>query len=451
MARLFGTDGIRRLVGGELTAEMAFKLGLAGAKVLTKPGEKPGMVIGMDTRISSDMLAAALSAGICSVGGDVHNVGVVPTSAVAHLVRKYGLSAGIMVSASHNTFEDNGIKFYNGDGYKLTDETEDKIEELLPFLNEIPQAQGGNVGRIMTDTDGLGDYIEFLKSCINNISLKGTKIALDCANGAAYKAAPRVFSELGANISVIGDNPDGVNINANCGSTHIKTLVNHVKNGDYDLAFAFDGDADRCFAVDSNGFVLDGDMIMNVIAAYRKTKGLLAKDTVVATVMSNLGFLLAAEKCGIKTEQVQVGDRYVLGRMIEGGYNLGGEQSGHIICLDHHTTGDGILTALILSAIAAESGKKLNELNTMVALPQVLANAVVANSAKQAVLDDINIINEIKVLTKHFEGRGRVLIRPSGTEALVRVMIEGEDVEEITTHARKLADMMEETAKKIAV
>jgi len=451
MARLFGTDGIRRLVGAELTAEMAFKLGLAGAEILTKSGEKPSMVIGMDTRISSDMLAAALSAGICSVGGDVHNVGVVPTSAVAHLVRKYGLSAGIMVSASHNTFEDNGIKFYNGNGYKLTDDIEDKIEEMLPHLNEIPQAQGDNVGRIMSDTDGLGDYVEFLKSCVGNVSLEGMKIALDCANGAAYKAAPRVFSEIGAKISVIGDKPDGVNINANCGSTHIETLVDFVKNGDYDLAFAFDGDADRCFAVDSNGNVLDGDMIMNVIATYWKSKGLLAKDTVVATVMSNLGFFLAAEKCGIKTEQVQVGDRYVLGRMIEGGYNLGGEQSGHIICLDHHTTGDGVLTALILSVIVAESGKKINELNTMAALPQVLANAAVANSAKQAVLDDKDIINEIKILTKHFEGRGRVLIRPSGTEALVRVMIEGEDVEEITAHAQRLADMMEKVAEKVTM
>ena len=441
MGQMFGTDGIRGRAGAFLTAQMAFNLGAAGAKVLAKSDKKPTVLIGMDTRVSCDMLAAALSAGICSIGADVHMAGVVPTPAVAYLVRKYGLSMGIMVSASHNAFGDNGIKFYNSQGHKLSDEVENEIEAMLG--QETVQAEGENIGRIFNVDTATADYVEFLKSTANT-NLQGKKIALDCANGATFMAAPDVFKVLGAEVTTLADKPDGININADCGSTHVDLLAEHVKNGDFDMGFAFDGDGDRCFAVDENGGIIDGDMIMAIIGKYWAAKGILAKNTIVATVMSNLGFLNEVKEAGLKVEQTQVGDRYVLECMMDGGYSLGGEQSGHIIALDHSTTGDGLLTALLLAVIVQETGKTLGQLNTMQKMPQVLVNAKLVNATKEAIQADAAIQAEIEALHEKYENRGRVLIRPSGTEPLLRVMIEGADMTEITTDAKKLAQMMED-------
>ncbi|MCL2573521.1 MAG: phosphoglucosamine mutase [Defluviitaleaceae bacterium] len=441
MARMFGTDGVRGQVGTKITAKLAFDLGVAGAHVLAKSDKKPVVLIGMDTRVSSDMLAAALAAGICSVGADVLLAGVVPTPAVAHLVQKYGLSAGVMVSASHNPFGDNGIKFYDGKGHKLSDEIENEIEEI--FGNEAKQATGADIGRIFQAQMATADYVEFLQDKAGS-NLKGKKIALDCANGATFMAAPAIFEMLGANVTTIACEPDGININDDCGSTHIEKLAENVKSGGFDMGFAFDGDGDRCFALDENGDIIDGDMIMSIIGKHWLAKGKLAKNTVVATVMSNLGFFMDAEKAGLVVEQTKVGDRYVLERMMEGGFILGGEQSGHIICLDHHTTGDGILAALILASISQETGKTLSRLNTMQKMPQVLENAKLGNATKEAVLADATIQAQIDALHKKYEGNGRVLIRPSGTEPLLRVMIEGADLEEITKDAKHLAKMMED-------
>jgi len=395
------------------------------------------------------MLTAALTAGICSAGVDVYNAGVLPTSAVAYLVRKYGFAAGVMVSASHNPYFDNGIKFYQGDGHKLTDETEDEIEALMADAEKISLDVGLDVGRVLTGRDVLTDYVDFLKSCVESADLGSMKIALDCANGAAYQIAPRVFAELGANVGVIANNPDGININDNCGSTHMDGMITYVKNGDFDMGFAFDGDADRCFALDEMGNVLDGDMIMAIIGKDWRKKGLLRKNTIVATVMSNLGFIKLAGENDIEVMQAKVGDRYVLEMMMDGGFCLGGEQSGHIICLNHHTTGDGVIAALILASIAAESGKKLSELNNMIHMPQVLVNVKIPNDAKEAVMKHSVVAAEIEKLESHFAGNGRVLVRPSGTEPLVRVMIEGENIEEITAEANRIAKLMEKLAQNI--
>ena len=441
MERLFGTDGVRGKAGAFLTAKLAFDLGASGARILAKSDKKPKVLIGMDTRVSSDMLAAALAAGICSVGADVYMAGVIPTPAVAYLVRKYGLSAGVMVSASHNAFGDNGIKFYNNRGYKLSDEIENEIEATVG--QETVQAEGADIGRVYSGNLATADYVEFLKLTANT-NLAGKKIALDCANGATFMAAPAIFETLGASVTALANEPDGININAGCGSTHVDLLAEHVKAGDYDMGFAFDGDGDRCFAIDEHGNVIDGDMIMAIIGKHWLAKGKLSKNTIVATVMSNLGFFMDAKKAGLSVEQTQVGDRYVLERMMSEGYSLGGEQSGHIICLDYHTTGDGILTSLLLAAIAQETGKTLGQLNTMQKMPQVLENAKLGNTTKEAIQADAAIQAEIAALHTKYEGRGRVLIRPSGTEPLIRVMIEGEDMAEITDDAKRLAQMMED-------
>jgi len=441
LGRLFGTDGVRGKAGAKLTAKLAFDLGIAGARILAKSDKKPTVLIGMDPRMSSDMLAAALAAGICSVGADVIMAGVVPTPAVAHLVCKYGLSAGVMVSASHNSFGDNGIKFYNGQGYKLSDEIENEIEAMLG--KETQQATGADIGRIFRADMATADYVEFLKLAVPT-NLAGKKIVLDCANGATFMAAPAIFEALGADVTALANEPDGTNINDGCGSTHVDLLAKHVKNGSFDMAFAFDGDGDRCFAVDENGNIIDGDMILSIIGKHWSAKGKLSKNTVVATVMSNLGFFMDAEKAGLTIEQTQVGDRYVLERMIAGGFNLGGEQSGHVVCLEHHTTGDGTLTALLLAQIVQETGKTLSQLNTMQLMPQVLINAKLGSISKEAIQANVTIQAAIEVLHKKYEGRGRVLIRPSGTEPLIRVMIEGSDMDEITTDAKKLAQMMED-------
>jgi len=427
---------------------MTFDLGVAGATVLTKSYEKLGILIGADTRISSDMMVAALTAGICSVGVNVFHAGIVPAPTVAYLVRKYGLSAGIMVSASHNHFADNGIKFYNGQGHKLTDEIEDEITAIFEKVGDVPQAHGNGIGKVICTDAATVDYADFLAAAVQNVDLRGKKIVLDCANGATYRVAPMVFAQLGAEVNTLFDTPDGININADCGSTHVDKLAQHVKAGGFDMGFAFDGDGDRCFAVDENGGVLDGDMIMAVIGKHWYKKGLLSKNTIVATIMSNLGFFNDINRAGLNAEQTKVGDRYVLEKMIMDGYNLGGEQSGHIICLDHHTTGDGTLTALVLASIVQETGKTLSQLNTVVKLPQVMINAKIPNAAKDVVLTDSVISAEIAAAEKKFAGRGRVNVRPSGTEPLIRVMIEGDDLDEITAEAKRIAKMMENLTKE---
>ncbi|MFI3173818.1 MAG: phosphoglucosamine mutase [Bacillota bacterium] len=449
MGKLFGTDGVRGIANKELTGQLAFELGRAGAYVLTKERRNaPRILVAMDTRMSGDMLESALVAGICSVGAHAVLAGVVPTPAVAHLVRKYRLDAGVMISASHNPIEYNGIKFFNRDGYKLPDALEDEIESvILSHGDLVPIPVGGDLGTKSFAEDALDDYIEFLKNTTKE-RFGNLKIALDCANGAAYKAAPLTFLELGANMCIIHNEPDGTNINKACGSTHMEDLMELVKENGADVGFAFDGDADRCLAVDENGELIDGDKILAICGQHMKENGTLKNDTVVATVMSNLGLSIMCKENDLHIEQTKVGDRYVLENMLENDYNLGGEQSGHVIFLDHNTTGDGILTALSLLCVMKQTGKKASELaKVMEVLPQVLINAKVNNAKKELYMEDADIVAAIEKLDKKFSGEGRVLIRTSGTEPLVRVMIEGKDMELMQKEARRLADLIEDKLK----
>lgn len=443
MSRLFGTDGVRGVANTELTAELAYNLGRAGAYVLTEGTHKPKIIVGKDTRISGDMLEAALVAGILSVGAEAVCIGVIPTPAVAHLTREYGADAGVMISASHNPVEYNGIKFFNDKGYKLSDDLEDEIQRVIENNFEgVSSPTGVNLGRKTREKSAMEDYIEFAKNTVG-ISLEGVRVALDCANGAAYEAAVQAFRGLGAEVLVINDNPDGTNINENCGSTHPEELMEYVVKKKCQMGFAFDGDADRCLAVDEKGNLIHGDYILTVCAKYLKDLGRLKDDTLVVTVMSNLGLMIACEKEGINTIKTKVGDRYVLEEMVDKGYVLGGEQSGHIIFLQHNTTGDGLVTALQVASIVKKTGKTLSELaSIMKELPQVLANAKVPNNMKDIHEKDEEIISEIKKIEATLNGVGRVLIRPSGTEPLVRVMLEGENQEEIDKMAHGLADLI---------
>jgi phosphoglucosamine mutase len=390
------------------------------------------------------MLEVALVAGICSVGAEAICLGVIPTPAVAYLTRFYNADAGVVISASHNPFEFNGIKFFNSKGYKLSDEIEDRIDAIITKNSEpLPAPTGSRVG-IRTDRESaMQDYADFLKSTVD-CDLTGLKIAVDCANGAAFKAAPEVLSGLGAHICVINNHPDGININKNCGSTHIKGLQQYVRECGADLGFAFDGDADRVLAVDENGNLIDGDRIMAIIGLELKKRGKLARDTIVATVMSNLGFDIMAAGSGIKLAKTKVGDRYVLEEMLDKGYVLGGEQSGHVIFLDYNTTGDGLLTALQLLKTVRSTGRSLSELaSVMQVLPQVLKNAKVKNENKHRYMEDELVARLCCELETEFHGEGRVLIRPSGTEPLVRVMIEGKNQEYIARRAAELAEIIE--------
>lgn len=443
MSRMFGTDGVRGIANTELTAQTAYNLGRAGAHVLTEGTHKPKILVAKDTRISGDMLEAALVAGILSVGAEAVVLGVLPTPAVAHLTREYGADAGVMISASHNPVEYNGIKFFNGNGYKLSDDLEDKIQATIENGFEgVLSPVGVNLGRNIVEISALDDYIEFAKKTIDS-KLEGVKVALDCANGAAYKAAVKAFRELGAEVYVINDNPDGTNINEKCGSTHPEELMDYVVKKGCDMGFAFDGDADRCLAVDEKGNLINGDFILTLCAKYLKDKGELKDDTLVVTVMSNLGLDIACKNLGIKTLKTKVGDRYVLEEMVKNEYVLGGEQSGHIIFLNNNTTGDGLVTALNVAAVCKETKKTLGELaSVMKELPQVLVNATVPNEMKNIYLTDEEIKTEIERMEKLMDGKGRVLIRPSGTEPLVRVMLEGEDQEEIDRLAHNLAEMI---------
>ncbi|MBR2382552.1 MAG: phosphoglucosamine mutase [Anaerotignum sp.] len=449
MARLFGTDGVRGVANTELTGDLAFRLGRAGAYVLTKEKKHaPRILVAMDTRISGDMLESALVAGICSVGAHAVVAGVIPTPAVAYLVRKYRLDAGVMISASHNPVEYNGIKFFDNQGYKLSDELEDEIEDILMSRPEIlPSPTGIGLGTKGYAEEALDDYLAFLTKTTKE-RFGGIKVALDCANGAAYKAAPLAMLDLGAQLCIIHNDPDGTNINDKCGSTHMDDLKKLVVENGADIGFAFDGDADRCLAVDEKGELIDGDKILAICGLDMKQRGELKKDTIVGTVMSNLGLIMMGRENGIDILQTAVGDRYVLERMLADGYNIGGEQSGHVIFLDYNSTGDGVLTAIQLLSVLKRSGKKASELaNIMQVMPQVLVNARVNNAKKNSYMDDEEVRKGIEELEKEFSQDGRVLIRTSGTEPLVRVMIEGKDIEKMDKAARKLASLIEERLK----
>ena len=445
MGKLFGTDGVRGVANDELTPLLAMQLGQAGAFVLTKENKhKPTIMVGCDTRISGDMLANALMAGICSVGANAVYVGVIPTPAVAYLTRKYKVDAGVVISASHNPVEFNGIKFFDGDGYKMLDELEDEIESIINNnMNGIKFPIGSNVGKIKYRTDAREEYINHSIRSVN-IDLSPLKIVVDCAEGASYYTSVEALRELGANIVAIHNMPDGTNINANCGSTHMEELKARVVYEKANIGLAFDGDADRLLAVDEQGNVVDGDQIMAIVGNHMKENGDLANNTIVATVMSNLGFFLMAEKNGIHIKQTKVGDRYVLEQMKEIGASLGGEQSGHIIFLKENTTGDGLLSALHLLKVMVETEKTLSELATiMEVLPQALINAKVPNHKKEKYMEYPEIADAIQKLTDKFAGQGRVLIRPSGTEPLVRVMIEGKDQKMIENDAKQLAELIQ--------
>ena len=445
MARLFGTDGVRGSANEELTPQLAMQLGQAGAYVLTKENaHKPTIMVGCDTRISGDMLANALMAGVCSVGANAVYVGVVPTPAVAYLTKKYKVDAGVVISASHNPVEFNGIKFFDGNGYKLPDAMEDEIEALIKSdMNGIKFPTGSGVGKIKYRTDAREEYINHAIQSVP-IDLSGMKIVVDCAEGASFYTSVEALKELGAEVVAIHNNPDGTNINANCGSTHMGELQARVVYEKAQVGLAFDGDADRLLAVDENGKQVDGDQIMAIVGCHMKKQGKLKGNTIVATVMSNLGFFIMGEKNEIKIEQTKVGDRYVLERMKEIDASLGGEQSGHVIFLDENTTGDGLLSALHLLEVMVETKKPLSELaKIMEVLPQALVNAKVPNHKKENYMDYPEIASAIEELTEKFAGEGRVLIRPSGTEPKVRVMIEGKDQKMIEEEAVKLANLIQ--------
>lgn len=445
MGRLFGTDGVRGIANNELTAEMASIIGKSGAYVLSK-GMKSHVkiLIGRDTRISGQMLEAALTAGICSVGADVYLVGVAPTPAVAYLTKKYGFDAGIVVSASHNSYEFNGIKFFDKTGYKLPDDVEYEIEDyILGEKRGIPAPEGEGVGRCYDFSDKLEEYIEKAVSTAST-RFEGKFFVLDCAEGASSKTAKKAFEQLGAKVHVIHASPNGININDKCGSTHMEELCATVKDLGADAGFAFDGDADRMLAADENGNPVDGDVIMAICANSMKKKGTLKNDTLVATIMSNLGLFIMGEKKGINIPKTKVGDRYVLEEMLRGGYVIGGEQSGHVIFLEHNTTGDGLVSAIALASVMCEENKPLSVLRGVVDIyPQVLRNARVKKSGDTSYKEDSVITDEIKRLEEKFSGEGRVLIRSSGTEPLIRVMIEGKNTEEITADAERLAELIE--------
>lgn len=444
MGKLFGTDGVRGIANKDLSAELAYKLGRIGGHFLTNGKKRPRMVVGMDTRISKDMLEGALSSGLNSAGVDVLYLGVLPTPAVACMIRILDADGGVMITASHNPIEYNGIKFFNKQGLKLTDEMENSIEQYILNnldIDHLPVA--GEVGRKIIIENPLRMYMDFLKDTVH-VDLKGLKIAVDCGNGAAYMAAPELLQELGAQVYVIHNEPNGININVNCGSTNPYEIQKLVLETGADVGLSFDGDADRMIAADEKGNIVDGDHVLAICGVHMKKNGRLKSNTVVGTVMTNMGLDLCFKGENIDIIKTQVGDRYVLEEMLKGKHSIGGEQSGHIIFLDYNTTGDGILTAIQLLSVMKERKQKLSELaGIMKVMPQVLVNAPVAEEKKKSYLNDEVIRNKIEEIENHFNGKGRVLIRPSGTEPLVRVMIEGENQEELETYAHELANLIE--------
>lgn len=446
MGRLFGTDGARGIANLDLTCELAMQIGRATATVLSADKKRPKVMIGMDTRISSEMLESSIAAGLCSVGADVLLLGVVPTPAVAYLVKKYRYDAGIMISASHNPCEYNGIKIFKSDGYKLPDSVEEQIESII--LDEavvVPQNVGGEIGRITRSEFAIFDYIAHLETTID-CDFEGMNIAIDCANGSSSVTAPQMFERLGTKCHVLSASPDGVNINKDCGSTHLENISNFVKNNpECQIGLAFDGDADRLLCVDENGEYVDGDKIISICAKAMMQENRLKSNTAVVTVMSNMGFFKFCRENGISCEKTKVGDRYVLENMLENGYNLGGEQSGHVIFLDYASTGDGQLTALQLLRVMKKTGKKLSALaDEMQVYPQVIKNVRVSQMGKVRFSTDESIKIAIKEAEKELGDKGRVLVRVSGTEPLVRVMLEGEDSELIEHLASEVAEVVEE-------
>lgn len=446
MGRLFGTDGVRGVANKDLTCELAMKLGRAAAAVLTnKSTRHPRVIIGKDTRLSSDMLENAMAAGLCSVGASVVLLGVVPTPAVAYLVEKYKADAGIMISASHNSYEYNGIKIFSGDGFKLPDDLEERIESLILGEAPLPAAPvDSDLGTVETAPNALRDYIDHVKSTVH-FSLDGLEIALDCANGSSAMTAETLFTELGAKVHMLANEPNGVNINDGCGSTHMESLIEYVKTHRVDAGIAFDGDADRCLAVDENGEPVDGDFIMAICGLDMKSRGKLNKNCIVGTIMTNLGFIKFCEANGIHFEATKVGDRYVLEEMLLENYSFGGEQSGHVIFRDFATTGDGQLTAAQLLSIMKRREAKLSSMTTvMERYPQTMKNIRVSPEGKLAFYTDPKVKQAIDAATKILAGNGRVIVRPSGTEPLLRVMVEGQDLALIEKIAEDISEVIKE-------
>ncbi len=448
MEKLFGTDGIRGEANIELTSKIAHLTGLYGASVLAEDNKQSTVVIGKDTRRSCDMLQSALAAGLLSVGLDVIILGVVPTPAIPHLIKLFKADLGIMISASHNPAEFNGIKLFNKDGFKLSDEIEAKIEQLIKEDDRTKlNLSSSNFGVLKDEKTAYKKYEELLLKNFN-LDLTGIKIALDCSNGSNYRIAPDVLKALGAELFVIGNQPDGLNINKDCGSTHLDKLKNLVKAEQADIGIAFDGDADRMLAIDETGELIDGDRIMLALAKDMKNKGQLNNDTVVATIMSNMGLEVALKNCGIKLVRTKVGDRYVLESMMNNNYSLGGEQSGHIINRHFNSTGDGLLSALSLLSVLKNNVNKASEIRLdMKSFPQVLVNVKVPNNIKYKVQDLAEIKNAIVEVEAKLKDTGRVVLRASGTEPLLRVMVEGQNLAEIEKYANDLAKLIEEVTK----
>jgi phosphoglucosamine mutase len=445
MGKYFGTDGVRGVANSELTPELAFKIGRFGGYVLTKNTERPKVLIGRDTRVSGHMLEGALVAGLLSIGAEVMRLGVISTPGVAYLTKALGAQAGVMISASHNPVQDNGIKFFGPDGFKLSDEQELEIEALIDKeTDELPRPVGADLGQVNDYFEGGQKYLQYLKQTIDE-DFSGLHVALDCAHGATSSLAPYLFADLEADISTMGTSPNGININEGVGSTHPEALAAFVKEKGADVGLAFDGDGDRLIAVDENGEIVDGDQIMYICAKYMKETGRLKQQTVVSTVMSNLGFYKALEAQGIKSAQTAVGDRYVMEEMRKGGYNLGGEQSGHIIFLDYITTGDGMLSAIQLVNIMKATGKPLSQLaGEMKKYPQVLVNVRVAD--KEKALENERIQAVIRTVEEEMNGNGRVLVRPSGTEPLIRVMAEAPTQEVCEEYVNRIVAVVKEEA-----
>ena len=442
MRKYFGTDGIRGIAGESLTADLSFKVGKALGKLLTEKKEHPKVVIGRDTRISCDMIEQALTAGLTSTGVNVMTVGTIPTPAIAYLTKTIETDSGIMISASHNPYQDNGIKIFGPDGFKLTDEQELEIESLIDNSEQIKNASFEKIGKLYGGSELSQKYVQHIKQSISG-DLSNIKIALDCANGATTGVAPYIFGDLEADIETIGCQPNGININDNVGSTKIDTISTFVKENNVDVGFAFDGDGDRVLAVDANGNIVDGDKIMFILAKHLKEQGELKDNMVVSTVMSNIGFYKAIEENGLQSVKTAVGDRYVVEEMRNNNYSLGGEQSGHIILMNYATTGDGILTAVKLANIIKSTGKSLEELASEVSIyPQKLVNIKVID--KKAAMEDSEILAECEKVEKELEGNGRILLRASGTENLIRVMVEASSDELTDKYCEQVAKIVRE-------
>ena len=454
MRKYFGTDGIRRIANTELSPSLVYRVAKAGAYALSKhTNNVPTILIGRDTRISGTLIESAMTAGFLSYGANVKSLGVIPTPGVAYLTKKLKADASVVISASHNTYEFNGVKYFSNKGMKIPDEIEEEIEEIMDSdkLDDFT-AVNDKIGVSEVRTDLLDEYVYFFRKNFEeefeNFELKDFVVAIDTANGATYSVADKVFTALGIKHYIMNNTPNGVNINENCGSTHLDMLKKYVVENNCNLGIAYDGDGDRCLAIDENGNEIDGDILLAIISNYMKEEGKLKKDTIVATVMSNLGLKKYAEANGLNLIQTKVGDRYVLEEMLKNDYNIGGEQSGHIIFLDYNPTGDGILTSLMLIRVMLEKQKSASELAKIIQIyPQILVNAKVSSDKKDNYKDDPEILQEIQNLEKEFSGNGRVLIRPSGTEPLIRVMIEGEDQNYIKEKAENLAKLIEQKLK----